>query len=465
MLCGGSLYIKPVGIVELILTAPELVDASLVLELEQVASSSEPANPQDTSHACLMLSASVATAFLYYKTGKYQDGVRLVQEALQSEVLAKRTIKTTEVQTLVHLVASLYAWLPPWLLNPVPALPAPCFSLALLACREANALVIMALTDSNTDIICWRHRVASLLLTTTSWLGHLSITTAQPRIARAYIEKSLQFSQQLILPLRIAECLELLARVDVLCDQLEDCRVKVDSLEALLRTHPSSQQELVDLLPEFTKLSISKPSKVTKKRGPEIFCDPMGGSGERMRTESGAQDLHLKRCLPFQAGQEEVAISSPSVGQLDNVAVVSFSACPSRGMHCVLCATPIIHHLRISTAILLALLHAQSGRFQAAQKCLDQAWQMYADIADKAEEVSSYMASFLKRDVKEWVMSPSMFVSSRLNLVHLQTFHAQAECLALERKWEKALAVNMECLQILATKKSQVSGTQPGPAL
>ena len=54
-----------------------------------------------------------------------------------------------------------------------------------------------------TEIICWRHRVASLLLTTTSWLGHLSITTAQPRMARVYIEKSLQLSQQLILPLRL----------------------------------------------------------------------------------------------------------------------------------------------------------------------------------------------------------------------------------------------------------------------
>ena len=160
--------------------------------------------------------------------------------------------------------------------------------------------------------------------------------------------------------------------MDVLCDQLEDCRVKVDSLESLLRTHPSSQEELLDLMPEFTKLSISKPSKVTKKQGPEIFCDPVGGSGERMRTESGAPDLLLKHCLPLQAGAEEVAISSPSVGQFDSVAVVKFPACPVSSMRCVLCATPIIHQLRISTAVLLALLHAHSERFKAAQKCLDQ---------------------------------------------------------------------------------------------
>lgn len=44
---------------------------------------------------------------------------------------------------------------------------------------------------------------------------------------------------------------------------------------------------------------------------------------------------------------------------------------------------------------------------------------MYADAAEKADEISSFMVSFLKRDVKDWVISPSMFVNSRLNLVSL----------------------------------------------
>lgn len=67
-------YIKLPGIVELILTAPELVDAGLVEELEQIMSSSASASSQDTSQACLYLSASVATAFLYYKTGQVPYG-------------------------------------------------------------------------------------------------------------------------------------------------------------------------------------------------------------------------------------------------------------------------------------------------------------------------------------------------------------------------------------------------------
>ena len=63
-------YITLSGIIELILTAPELVDADLVGEMEQMVSKCVPASPQDTSHACLVLSVSVATALFYYKTGK-----------------------------------------------------------------------------------------------------------------------------------------------------------------------------------------------------------------------------------------------------------------------------------------------------------------------------------------------------------------------------------------------------------
>ena len=168
--------------------------------------------------------------------------------------------------------------------------------------------------------------------------------------------------------------MELLARVDVLCDQLEDCRAKIDSLEILLRTHLSPQEELLNIMPEFSKLAITKTPKVSKKKGLEIFCDPVASNGERMRTESGVQDLHLKRCLPaaLQAGPTTEAPNSPSVGHRENVAIVNFSPCPSGGTQCVLCTTPIIHHLRISTAVLLALFHAHSERFQAAQKCLDQ---------------------------------------------------------------------------------------------
>lgn len=158
----------------------------------------------------------------------------------------------------------------------------------------------------------------------------------------------------------------------MLCDQLEDCRVKVDSLEALLKTHPSPQEE-DNLTQEFTKLSITKPAKARNTKGPEIFCDPVLADGERMRTESGMQEFSLKD-IPsmLQVEALERGNSSPSTEHREKITLVRFAPCPSGGVQCVLCATPIIHQLRISTSVLLALLHAQGERFQTAQKCLEQ---------------------------------------------------------------------------------------------
>lgn len=163
----------------------------------------------------------------------------------------------------------------------------------------------------------------------------------------------------------------------MLCDQLEDCRVKVDSLEALLKTHPSTQEELENLMPEFTKLAVTKPAKARNTKGPEIFCDPVPGDGERMRTESGMQEFNLKD-IPamLQVEADDALNSSPSTEHREKVAIVRFSPCPSGGVQCVLCATPIVHNLRISTSVLLALLHAQGQRFQTAQRCLEQVNEM-----------------------------------------------------------------------------------------
>lgn len=159
----------------------------------------------------------------------------------------------------------------------------------------------------------------------------------------------------------------------MLCDQLEDCRVKVDSLESLLTTHPSSQEEVDNLMPEFTKLSITKPTKPKSTKGPEIFCDPLPSDGERMRTESGVQEFSLKDVpTMLQVETDWTCNSSPSTEYREKITIFRFMPCPSGGVDCALCATPVIHQLRISTSVLLALLHAHGEHFHTAQKCLEQ---------------------------------------------------------------------------------------------
>ena len=51
---------------------------------------------------------------------------------------------------------------------------------------------------------------------------------------------------------------------------------------------------------------------------------------------------------------------------------------------------------------------------------------MYADAAEKADEVTSFMNSFLKRGVKNFVSSSSMFVNSRLNLVSMRNWYEKS---------------------------------------
>lgn len=64
-------------------------------------------------------------------------------------MMEKRTLRAAEVLTVVHLVASLYAWLPPWVLGSLHQPSEPCVSYALLACREAIALVGTASSPRN----------------------------------------------------------------------------------------------------------------------------------------------------------------------------------------------------------------------------------------------------------------------------------------------------------------------------
>lgn len=72
-----------------------------------------------------------------------------MSEALKSDVMDKRTVRATEAQTIVHFVGSMYAGLPHWVLEEAKKPSQPSISLALLACREANALVESYATSSS----------------------------------------------------------------------------------------------------------------------------------------------------------------------------------------------------------------------------------------------------------------------------------------------------------------------------
>lgn len=71
-----------------------------------------------------------------------------MSRAFQADIMEQRTLRAVEVRTVIHLVASLYTMLPPWLLPSSTHLSKPSLSFAMLACREAVALVGAAATPT-----------------------------------------------------------------------------------------------------------------------------------------------------------------------------------------------------------------------------------------------------------------------------------------------------------------------------
>ncbi|XP_053642086.1 uncharacterized protein [Cherax quadricarinatus] len=456
------------GLSELLMIVPELVPIELVKEAEKAMVSCQAAS-QDSSLAYLCVSTTAAIAFYHYKLGQYDEGAKYLNQAMKSDVMEKRTLRATEVQALVHLVASLYAWLPHWVLRAPQQSSQPCISFAILACREAIALVGTTSLSIN-DVICWRHRLVWLHLTTAMWLGKLCLTSAQPRLARAYLKQSLGLAQRLALPLRTAELLELLAQVDLLCDQLEDCRVKVDSLQSLTVAHSSHQQSLETITPDFSKMTISHCTSEMKKTK-QLYkksVDSVLDDEERMRTGSGVSEYDLKSLTDNPAlvvigpeGRISQLINpqhpaSPSMKYREEATIAHFEPCPRGIVDCVVCTTPTVQQLHISTAVLLALLHSHAGYHLAAEKCLNKAMAMYNVAVEKASQISSHLTFLIEKKPKGQMATSSDYVMSRLNMVHLRMLHAKADCLALEKKYQQAFSVNLQLLQDLCLQEPKL---------
>ncbi|PSN52180.1 hypothetical protein C0J52_06084 [Blattella germanica] len=77
------------------------------------------------------------------------------------------------------------------------------------------------------------------------WLGQLYLEMFWPREARCYLKANLLLSQKLGLVTRSLEFLTLLALVDVMCCNKNDCQVKLHGMEALLQLDTRSQGDKI----------------------------------------------------------------------------------------------------------------------------------------------------------------------------------------------------------------------------
>ncbi|XP_042211331.1 uncharacterized protein LOC121858770 [Homarus americanus] len=454
------------GINELLLVVPELVPVELVKEVEAAVASYQEANAQDSSLIYLNITTTAAIAYYHFKMGQYKEGGEYISRALKTKVMEKQTIGATEVQTLVHLVASLYASLPPWLLQPDHRPSEPCAFLALMACRQSIALMKTNTSSINNELICWRHKLAWLHIITTTWMGHLFINSVQPRPARAYLKESFRIAQKMALPLRTAELLELLAWVDLQCDQVDDCLFKIDILKSILVVHSPCDQTVATIVPEFSKLTISHNKSKSKKVRQQPHHQKTGRvvfeESEKMRAASRLPEFKLRKITGNPAvvkigsqnqlvhfGNQEQP-TSPITDHLKKTTVLQFEPCPRRTSECDTCATPAVQYLCISTNVLLGRIHSLQGQSGVAHKCFNMAKELYNDVLEKGPEISSHLAALIDKKQIGKLTSSSSFILSRLNLVRLQTLHGIVECLALRKEYEEALSVNLQALHTVS---------------
>ncbi|KAK3872322.1 hypothetical protein Pcinc_022540 [Petrolisthes cinctipes] len=484
----NTLLVK--GVTELLLVAGELVPESLVTEAEVVVESLQhkSVTTQDSSHSYLITALHSAIALHLLKTGQYQRGAQYLTKAIQSDVIGKQTIGATEVKVIVNLVASHYALLPSHLFNePLPPAIQPAYLHALLACRQGIALIRSATSAVQDGLVCYHHRVAWLHLTTTAWLGRLSLASAQPRVARAYLKASLSIAHQFTLPLWMAELLEVLASVDLMCDQFEDCRVKVERLISILAVHSTNTAS--STFPSITKSSTTtskftapipcsleaakstKVPKCTNLPDVQMIRVDRGWNEEEeeewMRDKSTAAPEYKVKSVSFNPslvviGNEKrlpilanahLALSPSTEFREDVSVVVGAVECPEGVVECMLCSTPLLHYLLISTANLLAMVHTYAGRYRPATTCLNRASQMYSLVSDKAYEICSQLRSIIGGEMTD---SQPMFVESRLNEVRIRLGKSRAELLAVEGKVEEAVVVTLDTLKMISTLPTQL---------
>ncbi|KAF2356809.1 hypothetical protein FHG87_012430, partial [Trinorchestia longiramus] len=272
---------------ELVWSCPELLESCVA---EQVQTELSDAGCHDINTVML---AQVALAYYHFCRGQEREGWRVLQGVLKHEVVVmKKTVRATEVQCLAHYTASLYSFLPPKLLGGDPPLNP--VAVALIAAREA-----LALTHTALDVpeLHWYWRVSWLHQMTSAYLGRLALLTAQPRLARAYLKAPLAAAHQDVLPYRAAVAIALLAEVDLMCDQLDDCRVKVDTLLVLLSRHLTRSVQALDFSSPCES-SVLTPHNLNENKAndatPLTTGSRINKSFRKLQTRNDKENTHVK---------------------------------------------------------------------------------------------------------------------------------------------------------------------------
>ena len=193
-----------------------------------------------------------------------------------------------------------------------------------------------------------------------------------------------------------------MAQVDLLCDHFDNCRVKIDSLDQLLKIHQhcsptvsssaTAKKGCLRATPQMSnkttkaKVNSSNMKSLEKKfENLSIFIEEEENDGERMRRERSASphyQLNLPPILdkeligePDRIGQlahPNICPLSPSLPYREKEYIPAFVNCPQGALQCSVCSSVEPLCLAAIVSTMTAFIHCQQDNKNGALVCIDQ---------------------------------------------------------------------------------------------
>lgn len=182
-----------------------------------------------------------------------------------------------------------------------------------------------------------------------------------------------------------------MVEIDLQCEQLEECKIKIGSLNQLLQVHSLSPVDMSDD-PSNCIINYNRneePAEVLKnspsQKGVSMFSENDLTVYENLLESEECLDFNLK--IPFLEFGQEITIrdvkyiphlvhnsnnerlSSPSLGFREEKFVIKNISCPDAFVNCCVCVSPELHAAAIRTKIAIGIIYAQRKNFKDSQHC------------------------------------------------------------------------------------------------
>ncbi|XP_076309913.1 uncharacterized protein LOC143225078 [Tachypleus tridentatus] len=320
--------------------------------------------------------------FLYH-SGKFDTGHKLLKQFDSSSLWEKNTKTTMLLQAETKLVACLFNLLPSSAFSNGSIQRDDCASknklfpenptiLALDAWKVCMGLIkYLSSTEAQKsckDYLSYKPALLHTLLSSTMLVGQLYIDVGAPREARCYLKDTLKVAQEMALACRSAEFLLTLANLDALCENINDCRVKLNGVEYILHTSLPATSVNYQVVREKDELSDGSDEEDFLVRRP----------GRSLRGTVREQLLHgHQETGSSPVSQQRVKTSIPT--QWEH----SISCC------CNLCQHIKLHSLELEIVGLQAYCLAAMGSCSQAIRWLKDVLKLVTFLTDKVDSLLS----------------------------------------------------------------------------